>query len=183
MKEEKYRIVHTQRKFDGKIIQVLLDEVKMPDGKVHQREVVRHKGAVGIVPITDGEVVLVRQYRHPTRESLLEIPAGKLSIGEDPKKCALRELEEETGHRAEELVTLAEFYTTPGYSNEYFYLYLAIPLRSGRMSLQGGEELDLEVLKVPLQDALDMISSGEIKDGKTIAGLCLAERHLHSSSR
>lgn len=178
MKEGEYKVVRRQTKFEGKVIEVLLDEVSMPDGKIHEREVVRHKGAVGVVPIIGDKVVLVKQYRHPPKEALLEIPAGKLSLDENPEKCAIRELEEETGYKPENLVKLAEFYTTPGYSNEYFYLYLATVFTRGKMNLEGGEEFDLEVSTVLLKDALDMISSGNIKDGKTIIGLCMAERYL-----
>lgn len=175
----RYETVSSETKFEGKIFSVSVDLVKMPDGTIHERELVKHFGAVGIVPLTEeNEVVLVRQYRHPVKDELLEIPAGKLDLEEDPLECARRELKEETGATGE-LIKLAEFYTTPGYSNEFFYLYLAIDLKDGPAKPEDGEVLEL--VRIPLFQALEMISTGKINDGKTIAGLCLAERHLRKS--
>lgn len=172
----RYETMSSESKFEGKIFSVSVDLVKMPDGTIHERELVKHFGAVGIIPLTEeNEVVLVRQYRHPAGDELLEIPAGKLDAEEDPLDCALRELKEETGATGE-LIKLAEFYTTPGYSNEFFYLYLATDLKDGPADPEDGEILEL--VRIPLFQALEMISTGKINDGKTIAGLCLAERHL-----
>lgn len=178
--KNRYPLVESETIFKGEVLSFHLDKVKMPSGDVVEREVVKHKGAVGIVPILDDKVILVKQYRHPTGEVLLEIPAGKLSKKEDPYQCALRELEEETGYKTNELTKLAVFYTTPGYSNELFYLYLANCLKPGTADLEGDEEQDLEVIIVDLDEAMALISSGEVKDAKTIAGLCLTKRHLEN---
>lgn len=175
---KEYKIVESKTIFEGKILTLKIDQVKMPHGPIRERETIFHKGAVGIVPLTkDNEVYLVKQYRHPIREFLLEIPAGKLDRKEDPQECALRELEEETGCRCQSLIKQAEFFTSPGYSNEYFYLYLATGLTRQEPKPEADEELDLKVLRMPLEKAMEMIISGEIKDGKTIIGLCLAERY------
>jgi len=178
----KYEIVSSETKFEGKILSVSLDLVKMPDGTIHERELVKHQGAVGIVPLTEeNQVILVKQYRHPTGEELWEIPAGKLDRAEDPLECARRELKEEVGV-AGKLTKLAEFYTTPGYSNEFFYLYLATDLKEEKDDpLEQEDDEILELVRIPLSRGLEMISAGEIKDGKTIAGLCLTERHLMKS--
>ena len=179
--KNKYQLVESEAIFKGEVLSLKLDKVKMPDGTVVEREVVEHKGAVGIVPILgNGKVVLVTQYRHPTGDVLLEIPAGKLDEGEDHYKCALRELEEETGYKADKLTKLAVFYTTPGYSDELFYLYLTDSLTQGVMNREGDEEQDLEVVLLDLDEALALIPSGKIKDGKTIAGLSLAKFRLKS---
>src|SRR3972149_858261 len=176
---EKYEIVSSEVVFEGKVLSLSVDKVRFPTGEIHERETVRHKGAVGIVAVTnDYKVILVEQYRHPVEGALLEIPAGKLDPGEDPLDCVSRELAEETGSTCEKIIKLAEFYTTPGYSDELFYLYLGLGLREGEREEGREEEQDLEVTKVPLDEALLMISSGEIRDGKTIAGLTLAERYL-----
>ncbi|HAW60131.1 MAG TPA: ADP-ribose pyrophosphatase [Actinobacteria bacterium] len=179
MGDDRYRVVKSEVKFEGEIISLFVDEVEMPWGDICEREYVRHKGAVGIVALTDeNEVYLVKQYRHPTGEMLLEIPAGKLDGKEDPLGCAIRELKEETGSVCREMVKLAEFYTTPGYSDEFFHLYLATGLEVGAVELEDDEEQELEVLKVSLNEAFEMISAGKIRDGKTIAGLALAEKLL-----
>ena len=181
MGKRKYQIVSSEPKFEGEILKVFLDEVVMPDGKVHEREVVKHQGAVAIIPVTNRKVVLVKQYRHPIKEALLEIPAGKLDPGEKPLDCAMRELEEETGYKTKKLIKLADFHTTPGYSNELLHLYFAGELEKGEQKPEGGEELDLEVVNVGLNETFAMIASGEIKDAKTIIGLCLAEKYLSAN--
>lgn len=175
---KKYEVVSSETKFEGKIITTKLDLVRMPDGSIHERELVEHQGAVGMVPLTkDGEVILVKQYRHPTQQELLEIPAGKLRKDEDPHACASRELIEETGFSGK-LSKVAEFYTSPGYSNEYFHLFVATDLKE--TGHKPSDEEITELVRIPLSAALEMIGRGEIRDGKSIAGLCLAERYLES---
>jgi ADP-ribose diphosphatase len=167
-----HEMLGSEQVFDGRIVKVFLDDVRLPDGRSARWERVTHPGAVGIVPLlADGSVLLVRQYRHPVRDVLLEIPAGKLDTGEPPWTTAQRELTEEVGMKAEELFKIAEFYNSPGYSDEYFYLYLARELTEE----QGQAEPDefLEVERVRLSEALDMISTGAIKDAKSIIGLTL----------
>jgi ADP-ribose pyrophosphatase len=177
----KYETVSSETKFQGKILTVTVDLVKMPDEKIHEREVVKHNGAVGIVPVTkEHETILVKQYRHATGEEILEIPAGKLDKGEGPSECALRELKEETGVTGK-LIELAEFYTTPGYSNEFFYLYLAADIE-GKPAKPEDNEI-AELLKLPMSQALEMISAGLIVDGKSIAGLYLAKEYLEKKRK
>lgn len=176
LKEE---LVSSQEIFKGKIIRVQVDTVRLPDGNNAKREVVRHPGAVVILPLTDKrEVILVRQYRHATGEILLELPAGKRDGGEDPLTCAQRELEEETGYKVSELRVLSSFYTSPGFCDELIYLVLAKGLIKGKACPDEGEFID--VLTLPLEKAVRMVLDGEIKDAKTGFGIlacsCLEEQ-------
>lgn len=172
-----YKVIKSELKFKGKVLALRVDEVRMPSGRLAEREVISHLGAVGMVPLLDtGEVILVEQYRHPVSGYLLEIPAGKLTKGEDPLGCARRELKEEIGMEPGELIKLAQFYTTPGYSDEYFHLYLAKNLKENRIG-QAEEEI-VGIERIPLDKALKLIDEGKIEDGKTIAGLCLAKLYL-----
>jgi ADP-ribose pyrophosphatase len=173
LKEE---LFSTQEIFKGRIIDVQLDTVRLPDGKTATREVVKHPGAVVVLPLTDKkEVVLVRQYRHPTGEILLELPAGKRDQGEEPLTCARRELEEETGYRASELKVLTSFYTSPGFCDELIYLVLARGLARGKACPDEGDFID--ELTIPLDEAVRMVLDGEIRDAKTGFGL-LACRYM-----
>jgi ADP-ribose pyrophosphatase len=166
----KEKLVLSQEIFQGRIINVQVDTVELPDGKTAQREVVRHPGAVVIVPLTEqGEVVMVRQYRHPTGEILLELPAGKRDGDEAPLDCARRELEEETGYSANEWQVICSFYTSPGFCDELLYLVLAKGLVMGKAHPDEGEFID--VVTLPLAEACRMVLSGEIKDGKTCLGI------------
>ncbi len=163
--------------FEGKVVRLYLDRVRLPDGKEAEREVVLHRGAVGMVALDhEGGVFLVRQYRHATGEHLVEIPAGKLDADEDPMECARRELMEEIGCAARSWHRLASFYTSPGFSDEVLHLYLARGLVQGDASPD--EDEFLEVMRVSLHEALSMVARGEIKDSKTVAGLALASLYL-----
>ncbi len=175
---EDHRVIESRLEFSGRIFKVYVENLELPTGQVVERELVRHPGAVGMVPVTrEGEVVLVRQYRHPTGEDLLEIPAGKLDVsGETPEECAYRELEEEIGYRTDRLVKLAEFYNSPGYSDEYFYLYLAFDLKLSSTNPDADEFLEIE--RIDLNQSLELIYRGEIRDAKTIIGLLLARLYL-----
>ena len=156
--------------FEGKILRVRQDIARQADGLIVTRDVVDHNGGVCILPITDeGEVILVRQFRYPYKEELLEIPAGRLEKGEDPYDCGVRELKEEVGATAEEVVSLGHMYPTPGYVNEKIYMYAAKGLSFGENDLDEGEQLSVE--KYPIEKALEMIKTGEIIDAKTIIAL------------
>lgn len=171
-----HRLLDRRTVFEGKVVRLYLDRVLLPDGQEAEREVVRHWGAVGMVPLDGkGRVILVRQYRHAPGEELLEIPAGKLSPGEDPLHCAERELLEEVGCRAGRWIKLASFYTSPGFSDEMLHLYLALDLQEGEATPE--EDEFLEVIRLPLEEALQKVESGEVKDSKTVAGLALAALH------
>lgn len=158
--------------YKGKILSLHLDEVRLPDGSTATREVVEHSGGVAVLALWEGEVLMVRQYRHPTGQYLLELPAGKLEPGEDPALCAIRELEEETGYRAGKVRRLGFFYATPGYVDEKLYLYTAEDLSPTAQHLDEGEFLD--VVRMPLADALAACRDGRIIDAKTALALFLA---------
>ena len=153
--------------FNGKIINVRCDRALLPDGKEAFREVVEHRGGVCVLPMTENnEVIFVKQFRYPYMEELLEIPAGKRdSYEEEPLMCGKRELKEETGAESDNFVFLGEFYPTPGYTNEVIYIYYADNLKYGETNPDDDEFLDL--VKIPFETALEMVLSGEIKDGKT----------------
>jgi ADP-ribose pyrophosphatase len=152
--------------YNGRIISLSNDTVELPNGKNASREVVKHPGGVGIVALTEkGEVLLVNQFRYPYKAQILEIPAGKLTPGEDPLECGKRELREETGAAAEEYTSLGRLFPSPGYTNEIIYMYLAKNLSYGEMQLDDDEFLD--VIKMPLKEAIDMVMSGELVDSKT----------------
>ncbi|NLY50539.1 MAG: NUDIX hydrolase [Firmicutes bacterium] len=159
----------------GKIFKVERSLVRLPNGMEAFRDVVRHPGAVAILARPSLEsVILVRQFRYATGEELWEIPAGKLEKGESPEVCAVRELQEETGYSPGKLRKLASFYTAPGFSSEFMYLYEAWDL----VPQAGQTDPDefVEVHKVLLQDALAWIEEGRIRDAKTYVGLLLAAR-------
>ncbi|HUW64174.1 MAG TPA: NUDIX hydrolase [Spirochaetia bacterium] len=160
--------------YRGKVLNLRVDEVELPNGNRAQREVVEYPGAVTVVALTgDGDVLLVRQYRHAVGEELLELPAGKLEPGEDPKSSAFRELVEETGFRAREMKLLLSFYTTPGFSTEQMHLFLATGLVPGSPDPDPDEFIAVE--RVPLGRAKEMIQEGLIRDAKSIVGLLAVE--------
>ena len=161
---EKY--VSRERIFDGNILHVVRDTVELENGDVVTREVVHHGGAVCVIPVTDdGKVVIEHQYRYAVEKVMLEIPAGKLEPGEDPAVCALRELEEETGYKAERLIYMGDFYASPAILNEKVTMYLALGLTKGIDHLD--EDEFLEVSEMPLDELTKMCVSGEISDSKT----------------
>lgn len=156
--------------FTGKIVRLEYDEVRLPNGNMATREVIRHRGAVAVVALTDeGEILLERQYRYPHAEVLWEIPAGKLETGEDPAEAVKRELQEETGAVAKEWLPLGMFYPSPAILDEKIRLYLARGLTFGKRHLDADEFLAVE--RVPLARAVEMILRGEIPDGKTQAAV------------
>jgi ADP-ribose pyrophosphatase len=163
--------------YEGKIVDLDVEKVRLPNDQVVEMEMIRHPGAAAVVPVDDkGNVLLVRQYRHATKGFLLEVPAGKLDAGEPPETCALREVEEETGHRAGTLVPLGWIWTTPGFTDERIWLYLATDLAPTRQALQSDEVLSLE--RYPLDEAIAMAERGEIQDAKSVCAL-LRTRSLH----
>lgn len=152
------------------MIRLRVDTVALPNGDTATREVIEHPGAVAVIALTGGgELLMVRQYRHATGEVLLEIPAGKRDPGESPLACAQRELEEETGYRAKQWRLLFSYYTTPGFSDELLYIIQASDLEKGEAHTD--EEEFIEVVTVPVPEALDMVYRGEIRDAKTIIGI------------
>ena len=165
--------------FDGVVVKLFVDEVMLPDGKKSVREIVRHPGAVCVVPVTDeGEVIMVRQFRYAFGEVLLEIPAGKLEPGEDPLSAALRELEEESGVVAKNVEHMGELYTTVAIFDERIQMYLATGLTYKKAHPDDGEFLEVE--KIPLSDLVEMVMNGEIKDSKTQIALLKADKIIRS---
>ncbi len=152
--------------FDGKIIRVEKDTVQLEDGTQAFREVVRHPGGVCILALTDEEeILLVRQFRYPHAAVTVEIPAGKLEYGEDPETCGRRELLEECGCTADEFTYLGKLFPTPAYDAEVIYMYLAKGLRQAAQHLDEGEFLDVE--RMPLSDAVQMVLDDKLPDAKT----------------
>jgi ADP-ribose pyrophosphatase len=172
------KILNSQKVFEGRVVNVTVDTVG--EGELtYQREVVHHNGSAVIVPVfDDGTVALVRQYRHPAVRFLLEVPAGTLAKGERPEIGAVRELKEELGLGAARLEKLSEFFVSPGFCEEKMWVYLATELSEGEQALEDDEIID--VVRLPISDALEMITSGEIEDAKTIIGLMLAAPRVGS---
>ena len=169
-------VLGSEEIYKGRIFEVALDTVR-EGAKTYTREVVRHGGGASVVPVfADRTVALVRQYRHPTVRYLLELPAGKLEADERPETCAARELEEELGVVAGRLEQLSEFFTTPGFCAEKLWVFLATELTESAQKLEDDEIV--EVVRLPFARALEMISSREIEDAKTIIGLLLAAARL-----
>lgn len=156
----------------GKVGNFGLEEVTLPNGVTVTLEVLRHPGAAAVVPLhDDGTVTLIRQYRHAAGGMIYEIPAGKLEPGEAPEFCAARELEEEAGVQAGRLQPLLALRTTPGFTDEVIHLYLAEDLRPVPQALEADEVI--EVLRIPLSEAISWIEEGRITDGKTVSALFL----------
>lgn len=165
--------ISSERIYDGRIINVRVDTVRMPSGRSATREIVEHSHAVCIIPVDDdGNVLLVRQYRKPAEESLLEAAAGGMEEGEVSDESVLRELQEEVGYTADNLVHLSSFWVAPGWATEFMHAYLATGLRPSK--LEADDDENIEVVRLSLDEALGMIKTGEIKDGKTITALLLA---------
>jgi ADP-ribose pyrophosphatase len=159
-----------QNIYRGKVVTLNVERVQLPNGVTIDLETIRHPGAAAVVPLKEnGTVVLIRQFRHAAGGYIYEIPAGKLNQGEDPLSCAARELEEEVGYRAGRLVLLSSIFTAPGFADEVIHVYLATGLTRGREQLDRDEVL--EVVEMPLADAVANIGNGTIRDAKTIVGL------------
>jgi len=171
------REIASETVFQGKLLQVKCDSVRLPDGKAATREYVEHNGAVMIIPLLDsGELVMERQYRYVLHQHCLEFPAGKIDLGEEPLATGRRELLEETGYVAREWTYLATIHPTVAYSTERILVYLARGLELRESKLDEGEFL--EVLTLPLPALLERVRAGEITDVKTVIGLFWLEKLL-----
>jgi ADP-ribose pyrophosphatase len=167
-----FETIASQSIFTGKILSLFLDKLRLPNGQIVEREIIRHVDAVGIAAVTkDRQIVLVRQYRPAVDKEVLEIPAGLLFGSEKPEECAWRELKEETGYQAGKLKKLVSFYTSPGFSDEVLHLFLAEELKQGKPNFDDDEYL--EVLQKPLEEVFSLILAGEIVDAKTIIAILL----------
>jgi ADP-ribose pyrophosphatase len=156
--------------YKGRIVNLNLETVTLPNGATVELEVIHHPGAAAVVPMKDERtVILIRQYRHAVGGYIYEIPAGKLHPGEDPRDCANREMEEEIGYKAGVLEHVTSAYTTPGFTDEVIHIYKATQLQKGKQDL--GHDEVLEIAEFPLEKTMTMIREGVIKDAKTIVGL------------
>ncbi|NLN49581.1 MAG: NUDIX hydrolase [Clostridiales bacterium] len=158
--------------YDGKILRLDVETVLLPNDNTATREIVRHPGAVAILPVTkDGEIYFVRQYRKALDMELLEVPAGKLEKDEVPYECAMRELQEEIGFAADKLTLLGSFYSSPGFSNEIIYVYKAEDLTPSQLTPD--EDEFINVVKLDIKESLKMLNKGLIRDSKTAIALSL----------
>ena len=163
--------------FDGKVVKLFVDTVELPNGETAIREIVRHPGAVCVVPVTnEGEVVMVKQFRYPFEEIMLEIPAGKLEPGEDPYEAVKRELEEESGAVAGKIEHIGQLYTTVAIFDEKIQIYLATDLTF--VKSHPDQDEFLEVTKIPLDELVQMVMDGKIPDAKTQIAILKAEKIL-----
>lgn len=166
----KARLLERKVFYRGSIGEFGEEQLEMPGGRQLKLAILRHPGAAAVVPFVDvNRIALVRQYRHAAGSTLWEIPAGKLDAGESPENCAVRELQEETGYRAARVTRLGQILTTPGFTDEVIHLYRADDLTPGAQALDGDEML--EPVIVTLDEALEMVASGEITDSKTVCAL------------
>lgn len=166
------KTLKTEHIFSGRIIQVQVDEVELPNGKTSTRELVKHPGAVAVIAITEGnKLVMVEQYRKPLEKVIVEIPAGKLEKGEEPALCARRELEEETGYDCKSLELVSSFYTSPGFADEIIHVYVAKGLTKKEDAAGLDEDEFVNVLEITLEEALELIKEQRIFDAKTIFGV------------
>lgn len=165
--------------YEGIIVDVLMDDVELPNNKIAKREIVVHPGGVCILPVDSEEnVYLVEQYRYAAESMMLEAPAGKLEPGEDPFLCAKRELMEETGCSAENWISLGEVFTSPGFSTEKLHLYLATDLKNGNPCPDEDEFVELKIVK--LNELLQLIEENKIYDGKTVIAALRAKRYFEN---
>jgi ADP-ribose pyrophosphatase len=168
--EEKGRNPMKKSIYRGRVIDLNVETVRLPNGATVDLEIIHHPGAAAVVPMKDEDtVLLIRQYRHAAGGYILEIPAGTLHPGEDPRDCAARELEEEIGFRASALEPVITFFTTPGFTDEVIHIYKGTGLTPGTQNLDHDEVL--EVIELPLERAIGQIEDGTIRDGKSIIGL------------
>ena len=166
----KGKVVAQRTLYEGSIGRFGEEEVELPDGRQLKLAILHHPGAAAVVPFVDAEhVVLLRQYRHAAAGTLWEVPAGKLDDGEAPEICAARELQEETGYQAAKITPLGRIFTSPGFTDEVIHLYRADQLTAGQAAVEADEVL--QTVTVSFQEALRMVTAGEITDAKTVCAL------------
>jgi len=170
--------ITSERIYSGRVVTLDVDQVRLPEGGRSLREVVRHPGAAVILPVLDdGRLVLIRQYRYAAGEVLLELPAGTLEPGEDPKTCASRELIEETGWRAASLEGIGRIFTTPGFSDEVIHIFVATRLQEHADGSAPDADEDIETVLIPAEEVFDLARRGGVEDSKTLAALLLGRLH------
>ena len=172
------KTMRCERIYEGKILNLKIETVELPNKKYSKREIIEHPNGVAIIPIVEDSLIMVKQYRKAVDKVMLELPAGLLEVNEEPKEAALRELKEETGYESEKVKYIMEFYTSPGYCNEKIYLFLATNLKEGVAMPEPGESVVHE--KYSIEELAKMVSRGEIVDSKTIIGINIAQNYLLS---
>jgi ADP-ribose pyrophosphatase len=173
-----FRIIKSEVLHRGKVFNTKVDQIEYNSGNRAVREVAEHPGGAVVVPVAeDGKIIMVAQHRFPVDQVLLELPAGKLNKDEDPMYCAIRELEEETGYKSENVKEIGSIYTTPGYSSEKLWIFLAKDIKPGNHNREEGE-YGMEVVEFYLKEIEEKIINAEIVDGKTICGIYLAKNYL-----
>jgi ADP-ribose pyrophosphatase len=177
---KKTRVLSSEVAFKGRVFSVFRDEVVEPTGVTNVREIIRHNGSVVILAVdesqnpNDPDVILERQYRHAARQFLLELPAGRVEPGESTLAAAKREMIEETGYRAKKWKLLTKYFASPGFLGEWMQIYLATDIRDGKAQPEADEQID--VVRMPLSEALKLVSANKIHDGKTLIGLMLYDK-------
>jgi len=176
-----FKLKKSENIFSGRVIDVKVDHIEYDSGNTGIREVAVHPGGAAVVAVKDdGKIILVKQFRHPIQQSILELPAGKLDKGEDPLVCATRELGEETGYKAGKFEKLGVISTSPGFCTEILHLYLAEGLIAGDHHREEGE-YGMQVLEFTMDEIERMIENGDIIDAKTICGIYMAKKKLNIS--
>jgi ADP-ribose pyrophosphatase len=166
-------------RYRGKFLEMVTEEIVLPNGRSTTLDLIRHPGASAVVPfLEDDRVLMIRQYRHAAGGFILEVPAGKLDPGEDPAHCAVRELEEETGKHAQRVEAMGSILTTPGFTDERIYLFAAFDLLDVPQALEPNEIIEL--VPMPLEEALNLIWAGELTDAKSVVALLYAARRQGS---
>ena len=169
--------ISSERIYEGAILNLRRDKVTVHSGGTSYREIIEHNGGAVAVPITeDGKIIMVRQYRKALESVVLELPAGKIEVGEEPLQTIVRELQEETGYQAGKMEFLTAFYPSVGYTNEVLYVYVATDLTPGPTNFDDHEAMD--ILEVDFEEAHNMVVAGEIRDAKTMIGILLAKNHF-----
>jgi len=173
-----FKVIKSETLFKGRVFDLQVDEIEYNSGNKSVRETAVHNGGAVIVPVTkEGKIIFVKQFRYPLQKTLLELPAGKLNKDEDPEACAGRELKEETGYDAKNIIKLGAICTTPGFCTEILHIFLAEGLTAGNHSREEGE-YGMEIYEFTFDEVERKISSGEIYDAKTICGFHLAKNYL-----
>jgi ADP-ribose pyrophosphatase len=163
------KTLKTEQIFAGKVISLQVDDVELPNGNVSKREIVKHPGAVAVIPVTpENRIVMVEQFRKALEKTIVEIPAGKLESGEEPMVCAARELEEETGYECANLEWLVSFYTSPGFADEMIHIYKATGLSKKENPASADEDEFVNLMEVTLDEALQLVKEKKIHDAKTV---------------
>lgn len=175
MENLKEKTISKEQIYNGKIIDLYVEEVELPNKKIGKREVVKHPGAVAVLAVTDeGKILMVEQFRKPLEKTIIEIPAGKLEKGEDPLECAKRELLEETGYSCEKIESIGSFYTSPGFADELIYLFFTDTLVKKGAQMTDEDEF-LNVMEVSVDEARQMVKDERIHDAKTAYGVMYME--------